>query len=112
MDQSPELIKLLSSLFNTAVHLRTLAYSDVPERDIVIQDFNDIALITDNDNIHTTKETNGKTIKTYVSGSSLKMRSGKEYHVIQLPKDIQADIDALKSENKTALKEHGIRFII
>jgi hypothetical protein len=105
MDQNPELIKLLSSLFNTAVHLRTLSYDKRPERDIIIQDFNDIALITDNDYII-------KVRTGYVAGSTVKMKDGKSHYVIQLPKDIQDDIDTLKSENKAALKQLGIRFII
>jgi hypothetical protein len=112
MDQSPELIRLLSSLFNTAVHLRTIAYNDVPERDIIIQDFNEIALITDNNNIHQKIRAHGRIIEKYLAGSNLKMKDGTQHHVLQLPKDIQANIDTLKSENKAALKELGIRLII
>tara|TARA_R110002124_G_scaffold64985_2_gene177812 strand:+ start:624131 stop:624469 length:339 start_codon:yes stop_codon:yes gene_type:complete len=112
MDQSPELIKLISGIFNTAVHLRTLSYSDTPERDIIIQDFNDIALITDNDSIFNTKKQGKETVKYYVDGSNVEMKDGTLHRVLQTPKDIQAKIDTLKAENKATLKQLGIRLII
>ena len=113
MQSRPEMLKILSSIFNTSIQLTTIDYKEsgsgefIPARTLVI-DFNDIDKYHDNDNIHRT--VNGK--KKYVSGSTIYMKDGKKYWVNDVPADINTRITEMKAANMAKLEKLGIKLIV